>query len=140
MALIVQKYGGTSVGSIERIQSVARRVAKWRNAGNDVVVVVSAMSGETNRLIDLAHSVSAHPDPRELDVTCDTQGDLETGWCVIDSIGVRTPGGYLLDNDGAVVGAISAGYESKISGGRLLWGSKRKQSNGSFGAGVSNGL
>jgi aspartate kinase len=79
MALIVQKYGGTSVGSIERIQNVARRVAKWRNAGNDVVVVVSAMSGETNRLIDLAHSVSPHPDPRELDVVASTGEQVTIG-------------------------------------------------------------
>ena len=79
MALIVQKYGGTSVGSIERIQNVAQRVAKWRNAGNDVVVVVSAMSGETNRLIDLAHSVSAHPDPRELDVVASTGEQVTIG-------------------------------------------------------------
>src|ERR671914_456085 len=54
MALIVQKYGGTSVGSIERIRNVARRVAKWKTAGHDVVVVPSAMSGETNRMLALA--------------------------------------------------------------------------------------
>ena len=54
MALIVQKYGGTSVGSVERIKNVARRVIKWADAGHQVVVVVSAMSGETNRLIGLA--------------------------------------------------------------------------------------
>ena len=72
MALIVQKYGGTSVGSVERIQNVAKRVAKWRNAGHDVVVVVSAMSGETNRLIDLAKAIQPQPNPRELDVICST--------------------------------------------------------------------
>ncbi|UCH48162.1 MAG: aspartate kinase [Betaproteobacteria bacterium] len=79
MALIVQKYGGTSVGSIDRIQNVARRVAKWRKAGNDVIVVVSAMSGETNRLIELAHSISAHPDPRELDVVASTGEQVTIG-------------------------------------------------------------
>ncbi len=68
MALIVQKYGGTSVGSIERIQKVAEKVIKTRDHGNDVVVVVSAMSGETNRLIDLAKGISDKPTPRELDV------------------------------------------------------------------------
>jgi aspartate kinase len=68
MALIVQKYGGTSVGSPERIGDVADKVINWRNRGNDVVVVVSAMSGETNRLIDLANQVSDAPVPRELDV------------------------------------------------------------------------
>ncbi|MGF1547239.1 MAG: aspartate kinase [Thiotrichales bacterium] len=68
MALIVQKYGGTSVGSVERIQNVADKVIKWRNRGHDLVVVVSAMSGETNRLIDLAKAIMPHPEGRELDV------------------------------------------------------------------------
>jgi aspartate kinase len=68
MALIVQKYGGTSVGSIERIRSVAERVAKFKMLGHQVVVVVSAMSGETNRLIALARQIQGEPDPRELDV------------------------------------------------------------------------
>jgi len=68
MALIVQKFGGTSVGSIERIRNVAQRVAKWRAAGHQLVVVPSAMSGETNRLLALAAEIQAHPDPRELDV------------------------------------------------------------------------
>ena len=68
MALIVQKYGGTSVGSPERIGHVADKVIDWRNRGNDLVVVVSAMSGETNRLVDLASAISDAPSPRELDV------------------------------------------------------------------------
>jgi len=68
VALIVHKYGGTSVGTPERIRNVARRVAKFKARGHQVVVVVSAMSGETNRLIALAKEVSPHPDPRELDV------------------------------------------------------------------------
>jgi aspartate kinase len=72
MGLIVQKYGGTSVGSPERIKNVARRVARWQSAGHQVVVVVSAMSGETNRLIALAKDIQAHPDPRELDVMVST--------------------------------------------------------------------
>jgi aspartate kinase len=73
MALIVQKYGGTSVGSVERIQNVARRIKKYRDAGNEVVVVVSAMSGETNRLIGMANEISdSSPDPRELDVLVTT--------------------------------------------------------------------
>ena len=72
MALIVQKYGGTSVGTVERIRNVARRVKKCRDAGDGVVVVVSAMSGETNRLIGLASEISDHPDPRELDVLVTT--------------------------------------------------------------------
>ena len=72
MALIVQKYGGTSVGSIERIEHVAEKVMAARQAGNDVVVVVSAMSGETNRLVELAHAISSQPDPREYDVLVST--------------------------------------------------------------------
>ena len=68
MALYVHKYGGTSVGTVDRIRNVAQRIAKWHRAGHQVVVVVSAMSGETNRLIALAKAVQANPDPRELDV------------------------------------------------------------------------
>lgn len=72
MALIVQKYGGTSVGNPERIEKVAEKVIKWRNEGHDLVVVVSAMSGETNRLIDLAKTIDPNPVPRELDVMIST--------------------------------------------------------------------
>jgi len=79
MPLIVQKYGGTSVGSTERIKNVAKRVAKWKTAGYDVVVVVSAMSGETNRLIALAREIQAHPDPRELDVVAATGEQVTIG-------------------------------------------------------------
>ena len=79
MPLIVQKYGGTSVGSTERIKNVAKRIAKWKGAGYDVVVVVSAMSGETNRLIALAKEIQAHPDPRELDVVAATGEQVTIG-------------------------------------------------------------
>jgi aspartate kinase len=79
MALIVQKYGGTSVGSVERIKNVARRVAKWKAKGHDLVVVVSAMSGETNRLIALAKEIQPHPDPRELDVIAATGEQVTIG-------------------------------------------------------------
>jgi aspartate kinase len=79
MALIVQKYGGTSVGSVDRIKNVAKRVAKWRAAGHDVVVVVSAMSGETNRLIGLAKEIQAIPDPRELDQIASTGEQVTIG-------------------------------------------------------------
>jgi aspartate kinase len=79
MALIVQKYGGTSMGSPERIKNVARRVAKYRAQGHDVVVVVSAMSGETNRLIALAKEVQAQPDARELDVIISTGEQVTIG-------------------------------------------------------------
>jgi aspartate kinase len=72
VAFYVQKYGGTSVGSTERIKNVARRVAKFHSQGHQIVVVVSAMSGETNRLIALAHEVQENPNPRELDVMIST--------------------------------------------------------------------
>ena len=72
MALIVHKYGGTSVGSVERIQAVADRVIKARDAGDQMVIVLSAMSGETNRLLELAAGVSDRPAPRELDVLLST--------------------------------------------------------------------
>jgi aspartate kinase len=72
MALIVHKYGGTSMGSTERIKNVARRVAKWHDAGHQIVVVPSAMSGETNRLIGLAKEIMPQPDARELDMLAST--------------------------------------------------------------------
>jgi len=72
MALIVQKYGGTSVASTERIKNIARRIAAWKKKGYALVVVVSAMAGETNRLIALAKDVQTQPDPRELDVMVST--------------------------------------------------------------------
>lgn len=72
MSLIVQKFGGTSMGSVERIQNVAKRVAKWHKAGHQVVVVPSAMAGETNRLLGLANDLSDQADPRELDMLAAT--------------------------------------------------------------------
>ncbi len=72
MALIVQKYGGTSIGNVERIGNVATKVKGWRERGHDVIVVVSAMSGETNRLVDLAKAIQETPSPRELDVLLST--------------------------------------------------------------------
>ncbi len=79
MALIVQKYGGTSVGSAERIKNVARRVAGTKDQGHDVVVVVSAMAGETDRLIGLASEVSGHPAGREYDVVLSTGEQVTIG-------------------------------------------------------------
>jgi aspartate kinase len=79
MGLIVQKFGGTSVGTTERIQNVARRVAKWRGAGYAVIVVPSAMAGETNRLVSLAQQIQQQPDPRELDVIASTGEQVTIG-------------------------------------------------------------
>ncbi|AGF48884.1 aspartate kinase [Candidatus Kinetoplastidibacterium galati] len=72
MALFVHKYGGTSMGSVERIKNVARRIAKWHAAGHKIVVVPSAMSGETNRLLGLAREISPFPDVREMDMLAST--------------------------------------------------------------------
>ncbi|MCK5349741.1 MAG: aspartate kinase [Desulfobacula sp.] len=72
MALIVQKYGGTSVGTVDKIRHVAKRVVETKKAGNNLVVVVSAMAGETDRLIDLAHQIVDKPDEREYDVMVST--------------------------------------------------------------------
>jgi aspartate kinase len=79
MALIVHKYGGTSMGSTERIKNVALRVAKWHAAGHQLVVVPSAMSGETNRLLGLAKEITAHASPRELDAIAATGEQVSVG-------------------------------------------------------------
>ena len=83
MPLIVQKYGGTSVGSIDRIKSVARRIARFHREGHQLVVVVSAMSGETNRLLGLAKELAADPDPRELDVVAASGEQVTIGLLAI---------------------------------------------------------
>ncbi|MDB9822544.1 aspartate kinase [Deltaproteobacteria bacterium] len=72
MALIVQKYGGTSVGSIDKIKDVAKKVIGYHKQGNSIVVVLSAMAGQTDGLINLAHEMISEPDPRELDVLMST--------------------------------------------------------------------
>ncbi len=91
MALIVQKYGGTSVGSVDRIKAVARRVARWKARGHQVVVVPSAMAGETNRLIGLAREIRAIPDPRELVVVAATGEQVTVGLLAIalSDLGVK---------------------------------------------------
>ncbi|MCX4162133.1 MULTISPECIES: aspartate kinase [Paraburkholderia] len=83
MALIVHKYGGTSMGSVERIKNVAKRVAKWHKAGHKMVVVPSAMSGETNRLLGLAKEISPQPSPRELDMIASTGEQVSVGLLTI---------------------------------------------------------
>jgi aspartate kinase len=90
MALIVHKYGGTSMGSAERIMNVAKRVAKWHAAGHQIVVVPSAMSGETNRLLALARAISERPAERELDAIAATGEQVSSGLLAIalQSIGV----------------------------------------------------
>jgi aspartate kinase len=91
MALIVQKYGGTSVANPERIKNVAKRVAKFQAQGHQVVVVLSAMSGETNKLIALAKEIQANPDPRELDMIMSTGEQVTIGLLAmaLQEIGVK---------------------------------------------------
>jgi aspartate kinase len=83
MALIVQKYGGTSVGSTERIRNVAKRVARFHREGHQLVIVPSAISGETNRLLALAREITPNPDPRELDVVASTGEQVTIGLLAI---------------------------------------------------------
>jgi aspartate kinase len=90
VALVVQKFGGTSVGSVDRIRNVARRAVATQKAGNDVVVIVSAMSGETNRLLGLAHQVTEIPDAREMDVIAAT-GEQVTS--ALLSLAIHAEGG-----------------------------------------------
>ncbi len=91
MALIVQKFGGTSVGSVERIRQVAEKISQFRSRGDDLVVVVSAMSGETNRLIDLARQMQAEPDPRELDVIISTGEQVTIGLLAMALKSINVP-------------------------------------------------
>lgn len=90
MALIVQKYGGTSIGTVERIRNVAKKIKRWQDDGNQLIVVVSAMSGETNRLIGLAQQISERPNPRELDMILTTGEQVTIGLLAmaLESIGV----------------------------------------------------
>jgi aspartate kinase len=88
--LIVQKYGGTSVGTVDRIRNVARRCLKAQRAGNDVVVIVSAMSGETNRLLKMAKEISELPDERELDVIASTGEQVTVG---LMALAIQAEGG-----------------------------------------------
>src|SRR3989304_9641284 len=104
MALIVQKYGGTSVGSPERIQAVAERVIRTRKAGDQVVVVLSAMSGETDRLLALAHRVSPNPDERELDLLLST-GERVT--IALLAMGLRERGYAARSFPGRQVGIVT---------------------------------
>ena len=91
MALIVQKYGGTSVGNAERIRNVARRIARFHREGHQLVVVVSAMAGETNRLLALTKELSPNPDPREVDVVAATGEQVTIGLLAIalQELGLR---------------------------------------------------
>ncbi|HEY9846440.1 MAG TPA: aspartate kinase, partial [Candidatus Caenarcaniphilales bacterium] len=104
MGLIVQKYGGTSVGSVERIQAVARRIMKTAKAGGSLVVVVSAMGKTTDTLVQLAHEVSANPDRRELDMLLSTGEQVTIS---LLSMALQAMGQPAISLTGAQVGIIT---------------------------------
>lgn len=110
MALVVQKYGGTSVGAPDRIQNVARRVLETQRAGNSVVVVVSAMSGVTDNLIKLARQVSTAPTDREMDVLLAT-GEQTT--IALTAMAINEMGGKAISVTGAQAGIITDGIHTK---------------------------
>ena len=110
MALIVQKFGGTSVGTLERIQSVADKVLKTRAAGHDVVVVLSAMNGETDKLIELAHAIDEQPNPREYDVLVSIGEQITIA---LMSIALIAKGCPARSYTGAQAGIITNGHHKK---------------------------
>ncbi|HJU06304.1 MAG TPA: aspartate kinase [Nitrospiraceae bacterium] len=110
MSLIVQKYGGTSVGNVERIHRVAERVAKARRDGHDLIVVVSAMSGETDRLVKLAHEVTSSPDEREMDMLLSTGERVTIALLAMD---LRGRGVNARSFTGRQVGIITDGTHMK---------------------------
>src|SRR5262245_1558605 len=110
MPLIVQKYGGTSVGTTERIQNVARRVLDTQQAGNSVVVVVSAMSGVTDNLIKLARQLAPYPTERELDVLLAT-GEQTT--IALTAMTLNAIGGKAVSLTGAQAGILTDGLHTK---------------------------
>ena len=110
MALIVQKYGGTSVGNPERITNVARRLLETQRAGNSVVAVVSAMSGVTDSLIKLAREVSAKPTEREMDVLLST-GEQTT--MALTAMAIQSMGGKAVSLTGAQAGIVTNGVHTK---------------------------
>lgn len=122
MALIVQKYGGTSVGSIDRIKAVARRVVETAQAGNKVVVIVSAMSGETDKFISLAHQISTRPSEREMDLLL-SSGERVTS--ALTAMAIDSLGHKAISLTGRQAGIITDTVHTKakierISGGRVM--------------------
>ena len=110
MALIVQKYGGTSVGNTDRIKNVAKRVAEYRAKGDQVVVVVSAMSGVTDGLIKLAKDIAPLPSEREMDMLLAT-GEQQT--IALTAIALHTIGVSAVSMTGAQAGIVTDGVHTK---------------------------
>ncbi|NLI83368.1 MAG: aspartate kinase [Deltaproteobacteria bacterium] len=115
MALIVQKYGGTSVANVERIQSVAHRVVERRRAGDDLVVVLSARAGDTDRLLALAREMSPNPDPRELDVLLATGEQITIA---LFSMAVKGLGAEAVSMTGYQAGIITDHHHGEA---RISW-------------------
>ena len=103
MGLIVQKYGGTSVADIERIRNVAQRVAREHDRGNNLVVILSAMAGVTDSLIDLAHQATSKPDKRELDVLLATGEQTTSALLAMTLQGMKYPAVSILGHQAEVV-------------------------------------
>ncbi len=110
MALIVQKYGGTSVGSVDRIQAVAQRIVKTVNAGNSVVVVVSAMGKTTDGLVKLANEISSNPSRREMDMLLST-GEQVT--IALLSMALQELGQSAVSLTGAQVGIVTETHHTR---------------------------
>ena len=110
MSLVVQKFGGTSVGSIDRIIAVAKKVGTFRDKGHDVIVVVSAMSGETNRLTALAQEISSQPNPREMDVLLST-GDQVT--IALLAMAIKSKGYEAVSCTGGQVKILTDSFHTK---------------------------
>jgi aspartate kinase len=128
LALIVQKYGGTSVGTTDRIKAVAERVVRTAKAGNKVVVIVSAMSGETDKLINFAHQLSQHPNEREMDLLL-SSGERVTS--ALTAIAVEALGQKALALSGRQAGIITDTVHTKariekITGERIIKALKEK--------------
>jgi aspartate kinase len=110
MSLIVQKYGGTSVGTPERILEVARRIVRTQQAGNQVVAVVSAMSGVTDNLIKLARQVAPNPAEREMDVLLATGEQTTTA---LTAMAINGLGGHAISLTGPQAGIVTDGVHTK---------------------------
>src|ERR1700722_15416396 len=110
MSLIVQKYGGTSVGTPERILEVARRILRSQQAGNQIVPVLSAMSGVTDTLINLARRVAPHPAEREMDVLLAT-GEQTT--IALTAMAINGLGGHAISLTGPQAGIVTDGVHTK---------------------------
>ncbi|MEI6073138.1 MAG: aspartate kinase [Verrucomicrobiae bacterium] len=129
MPVVVQKYGGTSVGNPERIMNVARRVVETQRAGNSVVVVVSAMSGVTDNLIRLARQVSEHPTAREMDVLLAT-GEQTT--IALTAMALHSLGARAISLTGAQAGIITDGLHTKAKIANITPRQIRKHLNEGF--------